>query len=114
MILYYHICILPFLQTQRVAGGWRDSEHECSSEITQSYTYTSYDLNQLSADTTYKIELRAHNAIGSSLPAEIRVKTARGKQQQYFSYDATLSSSVDRVYVSISLLIAIIAAALGM
>ncbi|XP_065158421.1 fasciclin-2 isoform X2 [Atheta coriaria] len=84
--------IIKYCITQRVAGGWRDSEHECSSEITQSYTYTSYDLNQLSADTTYKIELRAHNAIGSSLPAEIRVKTARGVDVLTFHDPPAISS----------------------
>lgn len=49
--------------------------------------YTTFELNGLRADTTYKIELRAHNAIGSSSPAQIRVKTARGEKKQYYSYN---------------------------
>lgn len=65
---------------------WRDSESECSGEIIQSFQHTTYDMSSLRPDTTYKVELRAHNAIGLSSPAEIRVRTARGEQDQYYSY----------------------------
>lgn len=40
----------------------------------------------LEPDTVYKIELRAHNSIGHSSPAQIKIKTARGKDRNYFSY----------------------------
>lgn len=62
-------------------------EDQCSAEIMQSYQHTSYDLNSLEPDTTYKIELRAHNAIGQSSPAQIRIRTARGEHHQYYSYN---------------------------
>lgn len=49
----------------------------------QSIQYTNYQLDKLLPDTTYKIELRAHNAIGDSSPAQIKVRTARGENEQY-------------------------------
>lgn len=70
---------IRYCVTRRINGQWRDSVSECSSEIQVSYQYNYYELNDLSADTAYKIELRARNAIGLSSPAQIRVKTARGK-----------------------------------
>lgn len=69
---------IRYCVTRRINGQWRDSVSECSSEIQVSYQYNYYELNDLSADTAYKIELRAVNAIGASSPAQIRVKTARG------------------------------------
>ncbi|KAJ3659170.1 hypothetical protein Zmor_010873 [Zophobas morio] len=68
--------LIRYCVVQKISGEWRDSE--CSEEIKQSVQYTSYELNSLKPDTVYKIELRAHNTIGSSSPAQIRVKTARG------------------------------------
>ncbi|KAJ8927972.1 hypothetical protein NQ314_019498 [Rhamnusium bicolor] len=56
-------------------GEWRDKD--CSEQIQQSVRYTSYQLEKLLPDTVYKIELRAHNAIGDSSPAQIKVRTAR-------------------------------------
>ena len=81
-----------YLQVQKISGEWRDSE--CSEEIKQSVQYTSYELNSLKPDTVYKIELRAHNTIGSSSPAQIRVKTARGEQQEYYSYDTYSTGTI--------------------
>lgn len=49
-------------------------------------------MHSLRPDTTYKVELRAHNAIGLSSPAEIRVKTARGELDQYYTYSYAYNS----------------------
>lgn len=38
----------------------------------------------LRPDTYYKIELRAHNAIGFSTPGQAIVKTARGELAFFF------------------------------
>ncbi|XP_017782397.1 PREDICTED: fasciclin-2 isoform X2 [Nicrophorus vespilloides] len=85
--------LIKYCVSHRVNGEWRDSTAECSTEITQSFEYTHYELNQLSADTTYKIELRAHNAIGTSSPAEIRVKTARGLDTAISNHEGPAISS---------------------
>jgi neural cell adhesion molecule len=86
--------LIRYCMVQKVNGEWRDNE--CSEEIKQSVQYASYELNKLKPDTVYKIELRAHNTIGSSSPAQIRVKTARGEHREYYSYD-TYSSGTVRV-----------------
>lgn len=92
-------------QTEKINGEWRDSD--CSEQIQQSVKYTNYQLDRLQPDTTYKIELRAHNAIGDSSPAQIRVKTARGEHHQYYTYNTYNNSDVCVKYVNIYLFISI-------
>jgi len=84
---------IRYCVSQRVNGEWRDSTSECSTNITTGYEYTSYQLEGLHPDTTYKIEVRAHNAIGYSLPGEIRVKTARGFDTSTYTHEGTAMSS---------------------
>jgi len=38
-----------------------------------------FEMKNLKPDTMYHIELRAHNIIGFSAPAEIILRTAKGK-----------------------------------
>lgn len=40
---------------------------------------TNYEMRSLQADTYYRIELMAHNAIGFSKAAHVLMKTARGE-----------------------------------
>ncbi|XP_044255694.1 fasciclin-2 isoform X2 [Tribolium madens] len=70
------VYLIRYCVITKINGEWRDSD--CSEEIQQTFKSTTYDLNSLKPDTIYKIELRAHNSIGSSSPAQIKVKTARG------------------------------------
>lgn len=72
-------------QTEKVNGEWRDLG-TCSEQISQSFQHTTYMMSNLKPDTTYKVELRAHNAIGHSTPAEVRIRTARGEPDKYYSY----------------------------
>lgn len=73
-ILYYDI---RYCVTEKINGAWVD--RDCIKDpVERSVQYTSYQLDGLLPDTVYKIELRAHNAIGGSSPAQIRVRTARG------------------------------------
>ncbi|KAI4463547.1 ctx-related type i transmembrane protein [Holotrichia oblita] len=85
--------VIRFCVTEFRDGQWLDSTSECSSEITVSFQYQSYELDNLVPDTTYKLELRAHNPIGLSSPAQIRVKTARGLDVMIPSSDSTYLSS---------------------
>ncbi|CAH1128831.1 unnamed protein product [Ceutorhynchus assimilis] len=59
-------------------NGNEDRDIDCSENIQQSIKYTNYPLDRLMPNTLYKVELRAHNAIGDSTPATIRFRTARG------------------------------------
>lgn len=60
-----------------MAGTWTELENRCST-IDVSET-TSYQMTDLSGNTYYRIELKAHNAIGYSSPASIIMKTTRGE-----------------------------------
>lgn len=86
------------------------TEEDCSSEIEQPFQHTTYQMTHLQPDTVYKVELRAHNAIGHSSPAEIRIKTARGKDSNYFSYaysgaiKVTSNSSFTLLFVLLSII----------
>lgn len=68
-----------------------EDHNDCSAEIQQSLAHTSYEFTDFRPGTTYKIELRAENAVGLSNPAQIKVKTAVGKQDEYFSYTYSTS-----------------------
>lgn len=57
-------------------------------------------LRELEPDTVYRIELRAHNAIGNSLSTEIRVRTARGEPLPYYSYHDNNNNGVKPSFVS--------------
>ncbi|XP_049826206.1 fasciclin-2 isoform X2 [Aethina tumida] len=69
--------LVRYCETNKINGEWRDSD--CSEQFTQSVKYTSFELDHLKPDTVYKIELRAHNSIGDSSPAQIKIKTAQGR-----------------------------------
>lgn len=46
---------------------------------------SSFKLESLSPNAFYKIELRAHNEIGFSTPAEMIIKTAHGMLNSTYS-----------------------------
>lgn len=46
------------------------------------YTFSNQVLKDLTPDTYYQIELRAHNAIGFSLPTHIYMRTAKGGKSE--------------------------------
>ncbi|XP_072386204.1 fasciclin-2 isoform X3 [Diabrotica undecimpunctata] len=68
--------VIRYCVTEKVNGNWRDSD--CVEQIERSIQYTSYELHNLHSDTIYKVEVRAHNSIGDSSPAQVKFKTARG------------------------------------
>ncbi|XP_076257227.1 neural cell adhesion molecule fasciclin 2 isoform X2 [Rhynchophorus ferrugineus] len=61
---------------ENINGEYR--EKECTENMPQSVQYTTYQLDYLLPDTVYRVELRAHNAMGYSTPAQLYVRTARG------------------------------------
>lgn len=62
-----------------IDGAWTEMTGQCDVKDLSSTDHTAYVLRSLVADTHYKIELRAHNKIGFSMPGEVVIKTARGK-----------------------------------
>lgn len=60
-----------------MTGTWTELENSCNTvEVVET---TSFEMTQLNGNTYYRIELKAHNAIGYSSPASIIMKTARGE-----------------------------------
>ncbi|KRK06011.1 fasciclin-2 isoform X1 [Drosophila yakuba] len=60
----------------KISGTWTELENSCNTvEVTET---TSFEMTQLVGNTYYRIELKAHNAIGYSSPASIIMKTTRG------------------------------------
>lgn len=75
---------------------WNELENLCKERDYIAYTYSNQNLNDLNSDTYYRVELRAHNAIGYSAPTNVYVKTARGEFQSSigtFTYQAGFGSA---------------------
>lgn len=68
---------VKFCPGSKINGVWTELEGACIEEDIQ--ISTSYEMRDLQADTYYRIELMAHNAIGFSKPAHLLLKTARGE-----------------------------------
>jgi len=65
------------LQGVKISGTWTELENSCNTvEVVET---TSFEMSQLVGNTYYRIELKAHNAIGYSSPASIIMKTTRGE-----------------------------------
>ncbi|XP_071441374.1 fasciclin-2 isoform X2 [Hetaerina americana] len=67
---------IKFCPAKKTNEGWKESD-KCDTIEIKSHDHTAHELQNLQANTYYKIELRAHNGIGYSTPGQIIVKTAR-------------------------------------
>jgi hypothetical protein len=70
---------LFFLQGFKMNGEWNEIDGTCVVRNVHSTESTHLEMRDLKADTYYRIELKAHNAIGYSAPASLQMKTARGE-----------------------------------
>ncbi|KAJ4436724.1 hypothetical protein ANN_16856 [Periplaneta americana] len=70
---------IKYCPVKRIDGVWKEMENQCYTKDLSSTDSTTFVLRDLSPDTHYKIELRAHNKIGFSTPGQVIIKTARGK-----------------------------------
>lgn len=81
---------------------WTSRRESCKTEDLRSPERTSLLMDNLNADTYYKVEVRAHNEIGYSVPSELVFKTATGKcSRGYFFVLVScknIKSSTGRVY----------------
>lgn len=60
-------------------GAWVELDQMCMSQQVHATDGNNMELRDLKPEATYRIELRAHNAIGLSEPSTILLKTARGE-----------------------------------
>lgn len=80
---------IKYCQIRRVSGEWETLEDTCRTEDIRTQGRVRHWLRNLYSDTFYKVELKAHNAIGFSKPGSAKFKTARGEFPPY-SFDLLL------------------------
>lgn len=80
------VCLKLYSRFQggKVNNIWNEIANLCKERDYIAYTYSNQVLNDLNSDTYYRVELRAHNAIGYSAPTNAYVKTARGESRDSF------------------------------
>ncbi|XP_034139629.1 fasciclin-2 isoform X1 [Drosophila guanche] len=67
---------IKYCPGMKISGSWTELEDRCNTvDVVET---TSYEMTDLNGNTYYRIELKAHNAIGYSSPASIIMKTTRG------------------------------------
>ncbi|XP_050547079.1 fasciclin-2-like isoform X1 [Daktulosphaira vitifoliae] len=89
---YYSVtyCVIEKINTV-----WTQKKESCRTEDIRSQDRTSFLMDSLNADTFYKVEIRAHNEIGYSVPSELVFKTAMGADIPLQpTYSNRLNSSV--------------------
>lgn len=74
-----------FFQNDKTNTIWTPRPDSCRTVELKSADKTALLMDSLNADTFYKVEVRAHNDIGYSVPSEIVFKTAMGKYATLFS-----------------------------
>ncbi|KPU75270.1 fasciclin 2, isoform E [Drosophila ananassae] len=74
----------------KISGTWTELENNCNTvEVVET---TSFEMTQLNGNTYYRIELKAHNAIGYSSPASIIMKTTRDNPHPMKSNGVTFAA----------------------
>ncbi|KAG4069565.1 hypothetical protein HA402_006931 [Bradysia odoriphaga] len=74
-INYYQVRYCPGL---KVDGAWNEIAQLCVTQDVPKTVTNDFKMSGLSGDTYYRIEVRAHNAIGFSQPSPLLMRTARG------------------------------------
>ncbi|XP_076685211.1 neural cell adhesion molecule fasciclin 2 isoform X3 [Andrena cerasifolii] len=99
---------IKYCQTRRVSGDWEVLEDTCRTEDIKTQGRTRHWLKNLDSDTFYKVELKAHNAMGFSKAGLAKFKTARGIDTTVIHHHGPLISSAAIIGIVIALLFIII------
>lgn len=75
MIDYYEI---KWCETRKYTDHWELQDSTCQSTPV---TKREFLIRSLKPDTYYRMEVRAHNALGYGPPSNITVRTTRGKEE---------------------------------
>jgi neural cell adhesion molecule len=79
--------------SQQVNSEWNEIEKLCIEWDFIDYVYSNQMLSDLISDSNYRVELRAHNSIGYSLPTEVYLKTAKGVSEGLQTYEVQVVSN---------------------
>ncbi|KAG7188302.1 hypothetical protein KM043_007962 [Ampulex compressa] len=82
---------IKYCQVKRVSGEWELLEDTCRTVEVKSQGRTRHWLKELYSDTFYRVELKAHNAIGYSKPGMSKFKT--GRESMGINVDYTVDSA---------------------
>ncbi|XP_016769821.1 fasciclin-2 isoform X4 [Apis mellifera] len=99
---------IKYCQIRRVSGEWETLEDTCRTEDIRTQGRVRHWLRNLYSDTFYKVELKAHNAIGFSKPGSAKFKTARGIDTTVVHHQGPLISSAAIIGIVIAVLFIII------
>ncbi|KAF4523467.1 hypothetical protein B566_EDAN014993 [Ephemera danica] len=85
---------IKYCVAKNSSEGWKEVG-TCVEHDRTALGAPSYHMTGLRSDTYYKVELRAHNAIGYSLPGQITIRTARDPTKNGGNYggSSAISSS---------------------
>ncbi|KAF6212589.1 hypothetical protein GE061_013115 [Apolygus lucorum] len=94
-------------KTSRLNDVLANEVKDCKTLEIRNNELTTYSLEHLEPQTLYKIELRAHNAIGFSTPGQILFRTARDGfiPPQDLSTDSTARATFSSVALLVSLVL---------
>lgn len=87
---------IKYCQIRRVSGEWETLEDTCRTEDIRTQGRVRHWLRNLYSDTFYKVELKAHNAIGFSKPGSAKFKTARESTGLNVDYNLDTSAGGTR------------------
>ncbi|XP_076639509.1 neural cell adhesion molecule fasciclin 2 isoform X2 [Colletes latitarsis] len=96
---------IKYCQIKRVSGEWETQENTCRTVEIRTQERTRHWLKDLNSDTFYKVELKAHNAIGFSKPGSAKFKTARAIDTTVVHHQGPLISSAAIIGIVIAVLI---------
>jgi hypothetical protein len=65
-------------QVRNTSTNWVEAGQSVRAQVPYP-AQPKYDMKNLKPDSFYRVELRAHNVIGFSAPAEIYLRTAKGQ-----------------------------------
>ncbi|XP_076281409.1 neural cell adhesion molecule fasciclin 2 isoform X3 [Lasioglossum baleicum] len=99
---------IKYCEVRRVSGEWEVLETTCQGQDIKSQGRTRHWMKNLNSDTFYKVDLRAHNAMGFSQPGTAKFKTARGIDTTVVHHQGPLISSAAIIGIVIAVLFIII------
>lgn len=91
------VLIFFLVQGLKIDGSWNEINDLCVTKNAKTSETSGFQLNNLKGDTYYRIQIRAHNAIGFSKPVILLMRTAIGESSNalgsllYFGHSSATS-----------------------
>ena len=98
--IYFPCFSSPFAtyQVRNTTTNWVEAGQSVRAQVPYP-AQPKYDMKNLKPDSFYRVELRAHNVIGFSAPAEIFLRTAKGQSLITHTLNFPSSSQILRFLV---------------